>query len=80
MPLPRVAHCLGRVFYLPLPGNPNCFATGVWRECVETAGFLDLSDVQRRLSLRSDNSNLQHPHQGCGWCRPIDSSALPWRC
>jgi transposase InsO family protein len=37
-----------------------------WRECVESAIFLDLGDAQRRIGLFIDHNNFQRPHRGCG--------------
>ncbi len=44
----------------------------LWRECIETAVFLDLGDAQKRIGLFIDYYNFQRPHQGLGGLVPAD--------
>jgi transposase InsO family protein len=53
-------------------GKIERFWGTLWRECVETAIFLDLSDARRRIGLFIDHYNFQRPHQGIGGLVPAD--------
>jgi transposase InsO family protein len=53
-------------------GKSERFGGTLWRECVETAVFLDLGDAQRRVGLFIDHYNFQRPHQGIGGLTPAD--------
>ena len=44
----------------------------LWRECVETAVFVDLGDARQRLGLFIDHYNFQRPHQGIEGLTPAD--------
>src|SRR5262245_35026898 len=44
----------------------------LWRECIESAIFLDLGDAQRRIGLFIDHYNFQRPHQGIDGLVPAD--------
>lgn len=44
----------------------------LWRECLETAVFLDLEDARRRIGLFIDHYNFQRPHRGLGGLVPAD--------
>src|SRR5437879_1775988 len=44
----------------------------MWRECLESAVFVDLGDAQRRIGLFIDHYNFQRPHQGIGGLVPAD--------
>jgi transposase InsO family protein len=60
-------------------GKIERFWGSLWRECVETAVFLDLADARRRIGLWIDYYNLQRPHQGIEGLVPADRffSAAP---
>jgi transposase InsO family protein len=45
-------------------GKIERFWGTLWRECIETAIFLDLGDAQRRIGLFIDHYNFQRAHQG----------------
>ena len=45
-------------------GKIERFWGTLWRECVETAVFLDLGDARTRIGLFIDHYNFQRPHQG----------------
>jgi transposase InsO family protein len=45
-------------------GKIERFWGTLWRECVESAVFLDLGDAQRRIGLFLDHYNFQRPHRG----------------
>jgi transposase InsO family protein len=45
-------------------GKIERFWGTLWRECVESAVFMDLGDAQRRIGLFIDHYNFQRPHQG----------------
>jgi transposase InsO family protein len=53
-------------------GKIERFWGTLWRECVESAVFLDLGDAQRRLGLFIDHYNFQRPHQGIDGLVPAD--------
>jgi transposase InsO family protein len=53
-------------------GKIERFWGTLWRECVETAIFLDLEDARRRIGLFIDHYNFQRPHQGIDGLVPGD--------
>lgn len=53
-------------------GKVERFWGTLWRECVETAIFLDLADAQRRIGLFIDYYNFQRTHSGIGGLVPAD--------
>jgi len=53
-------------------GKIERFWGTLWRECVETALFVDLGDAQRRIGLFIDHYNFQRPHQGIDGLVPAD--------
>src|SRR5262245_39370002 len=53
-------------------GKIERFWGTLWRECVESAVFLDLADAARRIGLFIDHYNFQRPHQGVGGLVPAD--------
>jgi transposase InsO family protein len=53
-------------------GKVERFWGSLWRECAESAIFLDLEDARRRIGLYIDHYNFQRPHQGIGGLVPAD--------
>jgi transposase InsO family protein len=53
-------------------GKIERFWGTLWRECVETAIFLDLEDARKRVGLFIDYYNFQRPHQGLEGLTPAD--------
>jgi len=53
-------------------GKIERFWGTLWRECVESAIFLDLGDAQRRIGLFIDHYNFQRPHRGADGLVPAD--------
>jgi transposase InsO family protein len=53
-------------------GKIERFWGTLWRECVESAVFVDLGDAQRRIGLFIDHYNFQRPHQGIDGVVPAD--------
>jgi hypothetical protein len=53
-------------------GKIERFWGTLWRECVESAVFIDLGDAQRRIGLFLDHYNFQRPHQGIDGVVPAD--------
>ena len=53
-------------------GKVERFWGTLWRECVETAVFLDLEDARRRIGLFIDHYNFQRPHRGLDGLVPAD--------
>jgi transposase InsO family protein len=53
-------------------GKIERFWGTLWRECLESAIFLDLGDAQRRIGLFIDAYNYQRPHQGIDGLVPAD--------
>lgn len=53
-------------------GKIERFWGTLWRECIESAVFIDLGDAQRRIGLFIDHYNFQRPHQGVEGLVPAD--------
>jgi hypothetical protein len=53
-------------------GKIERFWGTLWRECLETAVFLDLADARTRIGLFMDYYNFQRPHQGIDGLVPAD--------
>ena len=53
-------------------GKIERFWGTLWRECVETAVFLDLGDARQRIGLFIDHYNFQRIHRGCDGLVPAD--------
>jgi Integrase core domain len=53
-------------------GKIERFWGSLWRECVESAVFIDLGDAQRRIGHFIDHYNFQRPHQGIDSLVPAD--------
>lgn len=53
-------------------GKIERFWGTLWRECVESAIFLDLEDARRRIALFIDHYNFQRPHRGLDGLIPAD--------
>ena len=53
-------------------GKIERFWGTLWRECVESAVFLDLDDARRRIGLFIDHYNFQRPHSGIDGLVPAD--------
>ncbi len=53
-------------------GKIERFWGSLWRECVESAVFLDLGDARTRIGLFIDHYNFQRPHQGIDGLTPAD--------
>jgi hypothetical protein len=53
-------------------GKIERFWGTLWRECVETAVFLDVGDARQRIGLFIDHYNFQRPHRGVDGLVPAD--------
>jgi transposase InsO family protein len=53
-------------------GKIERFWGTLWRECLESAVFIDLGDAQRRIGLFIDHFNFQRAHQGIDGMVPAD--------
>jgi len=53
-------------------GKIERFWGSLWRECLETAIFLDLEDARRRIGLYIDHYNFARTHEGIGGLYPAD--------
>lgn len=53
-------------------GKVERFWGTLWRECVETAVFVDLGDARQRIGWFIDSYNFQRPHQGIDGSTPAD--------
>jgi transposase InsO family protein len=53
-------------------GKIERFWGTLWRECIESAVFVDLGDAQQRIGLFIDHYNFQRPHQGIDGLVPAD--------
>src|SRR5690606_11920483 len=53
-------------------GKVERFWGTLWRECVESAVFVDLEDARRRIGLFIDHYNFQRVHSGIDGLVPAD--------
>jgi transposase InsO family protein len=53
-------------------GKVERFWGTLWRECLDSAVFLDLADAQKRVGHFIDYYNFQRPHQGIDGLTPAD--------
>jgi transposase InsO family protein len=53
-------------------GKIERFWGTLWKECIESAIFLDMGDAQKRIGLFIDHYNFQRPHQGIDSLVPAD--------
>jgi transposase InsO family protein len=53
-------------------GKIERFWGTLWRECVESAVFVDLGDARQRIGHFIDHYNFQRPHQGIDGLVPAD--------
>jgi transposase InsO family protein len=53
-------------------GKIERFWGSLWRECLESAVFLDLADAQKRIGLFIDHYNFQRTHHGIDGLVPAD--------
>ena len=53
-------------------GKIERFWGTLWRECLESAIFIDLADAQKRVGHFIDHYNFQRPHQGIAGLVPAD--------
>jgi transposase InsO family protein len=61
--MPRRPQTLGKI---------ERFWGTLWRECIESAVFIDLGDAQKRIGLFIDHYNFQRCHQGIEGLTPAD--------
>jgi transposase InsO family protein len=67
-----IAHLVARPRHPQTLGKIERFWGTLWRECVESAIFLDLEDARKRIGLFIDHYNFQRPHQGIDGLAPAD--------
>lgn len=53
-------------------GKVERFWGTLWRECIESAVFIDFGDAQKRIGLFIDHYNFQRCHQGIEGLTPAD--------
>jgi transposase InsO family protein len=53
-------------------GKIERFWGSLWRECLESAVFIDMEDARRRIGQYVDHYNFQRPHQGIEGLVPAD--------
>jgi hypothetical protein len=53
-------------------GKIERFWGTLWRECVESAVFIDLGDAQKRIGLFIDHYNFVRPHSGIEGLAPAE--------
>jgi transposase InsO family protein len=53
-------------------GKIERFWGSLWRECIESAVFVDLGDARQRIGHYIDYHNFQRPHQGIDGLVPAD--------
>ncbi|MFH2001722.1 MAG: DDE-type integrase/transposase/recombinase [Planctomycetota bacterium] len=67
-----IKHILSRPRHPQTLGKVERFWGSLWRECVETAVFMDLEDARRRIGFFADFYNFQRPHQSLDGLVPAD--------
>lgn len=67
-----VKHIVARPRHPQTLGKIERFWGTMWRECLQSAVFLDLGDAQRRIGLFIDHYNFQRPHQAMDGLVPAD--------
>ena len=67
-----IRHIVARPRHPQTLGKTERFWGTLWRECLESATFLDLADAQRRINHFIDHYNFQRTHQGIGGLVPAD--------
>ena len=68
----RVRHVVARPRRPQTLGKVERFWGSLWRECVETALFADITDATVRVGHYIDHHNFVRPHQGIGGLVPAD--------
>ena len=67
-----IKHIVARPRHPQTLGKTERFWGTLWRECLESATFVDLADAQRRISYFIDYYNFQRTHQGIDGLVPAD--------
>lgn len=67
-----IRHVVARPRHPQTLGKIERFWGTLWRECLESALFIDLEDARRRIGLFIDHYNFQRPHQGIDGLVPGD--------
>jgi len=67
-----IRHIVARPRHPQTLGKTERFWGTLWRECLESATFLDLADAQRRIGHFIDHYNFQRTHQGIEGLVPAD--------
>jgi len=67
-----IRHILARPRHPQTVGKTERFWGTLWRECVQGAVFLDVTDARRRVGQFIDHYNFQRPHQGIDGLVPAD--------
>jgi transposase InsO family protein len=67
-----IAHVVAKPRRPQTLGKIERFWGTLWRECAETAIFMDLEDARRRIGHFIDHYNFHRPHQGIGGLVPAD--------
>ncbi|HEY2934539.1 MAG TPA: DDE-type integrase/transposase/recombinase [Acidobacteriota bacterium] len=67
-----VRQIVARVRHPQTLGKIERFWGTLWRECLQSAVFIDLEDARRRIGHFIDYYNFQRPHQGIDGLVPAD--------
>jgi hypothetical protein len=67
-----ITHILSRPRHPETLGKIERFWGSLWRECLETAVFMDMEDARRRIGFYMDHYNFQRPHQSLEGLVPAD--------
>lgn len=67
-----IRHIVARPRHPQTLGKTERFWGTLWRECLESATFVDVADAQRRISHFIDYYNFQRTHQGIEGLVPAD--------
>jgi hypothetical protein len=67
-----IRHVVARPRHPQTLGKIERFWGTLWRECIESAIFLDLQEARQRIGLFLDHYNFQRAHQGIEGLVPAD--------
>jgi transposase InsO family protein len=67
-----IKHVMARARHPQTLGKVERFWGSLWRECLESAVFIDMEDARRRIAFYMDHYNFQRPHQSLDGLVPAD--------
>jgi transposase InsO family protein len=67
-----IRHIMARPRHPQTLGKVERFWGSLWRECLESAVFIDMEDARRRIAFYLDHYNFLRPHQSLDGLVPAD--------